>query len=498
MDFPPVGSTSSFEQTKHLTLLELFPNVICSFLHFGHLILINLLLDSLNNSAIIFHLYIVICSEEIWQDPLKISTDFSPEEYNEIKTGWDFLIDIDSPYLDYSKIAAELIINALKYNGVENIGIKFSGSKGFHLIVPWQAFPEELNEQKTKNMFPEWPRLIAQYVQDMIKEQLDQRVFAISDTSLMKKEEIYESICKNCNEQAVEQKITKYVCTNPRCRTEIQSTKSVKKTLRCQFCKGDLEKVNEDEYATCNTCKINSMKNPEQFEKRMTAKQHIDSVDIILVASRHLFRAPYSLHEKTALCSAVLEPNVETIRNFSPDKADPLKAQIKNFLPSPKKDEAKELLLQAIDHAKKKGIKPKKKFTGTSINVKELTIEESMFPDCIIKILKGIKKDGRKRALFILLGFFVSLELPKEYIEEKVEAWNKKNYHKLKQGYIQSQIDWFLKNKIMPPNCDKPSYKELGASCQQCISQGIKNPVSYTIRQAMKRPNKNLNKSSKP
>ena len=31
------------------------------------------------------------CSEEIWEDPMKINTDMTPELYNKIRTGWDFL-----------------------------------------------------------------------------------------------------------------------------------------------------------------------------------------------------------------------------------------------------------------------------------------------------------------------------------------------------------------------------------------------------------------------
>jgi hypothetical protein len=46
-DFPPVGSINGFAQTRHLTIVALFPKVICSFLHFGQRILTNLLVDSL-------------------------------------------------------------------------------------------------------------------------------------------------------------------------------------------------------------------------------------------------------------------------------------------------------------------------------------------------------------------------------------------------------------------------------------------------------------------
>ena len=80
------------------------------------------------------------CSEEIWEDPLKIDTNMTPDQYNEIRTGWDMLIDIDSKYFDYSRIAAKLLIKALEHHGIQNIGVKFSGSKGFHILVTYKAF----------------------------------------------------------------------------------------------------------------------------------------------------------------------------------------------------------------------------------------------------------------------------------------------------------------------------------------------------------------------
>ncbi len=426
------------------------------------------------------------CSEEIWENPLAISTDMTPEQYNQIRIGWDFLIDIDSKYLDYSKIAAKLIIKALDYHGVKNIGIKFSGSKGFHLIVPWKAFPEIINNKLTKNQFPEWPRLIAGYIDEMIHDDLTREILKTKPQTDKTTQEAY---CKKCESQAIAKTISKYKCSN--CKAESQNMKAVKKTLRCPSCNYDMNKISEQEIYTCNNCQINSLKNPELFEIRQTAKELIDSVDIILVASRHLFRAPYSLHEKTSLASIVLEKH--EIENFNPNNADPLKIQIKNFLPNPEPGEARELLIQALDWAKRKNKISKPKFTGKSIDVKNLKINESMFPPCIQHILKGIKQDGRKRALFILLAFFNSLQLPQDYIAETLEKWNKKNYNPLRDGYIQSQSTWFEKNKIMPPNCDKPQYKELQCPCD---CQGIKNPINYTIKQAFRlkgKPTKNLN-----
>ncbi|MBU0894423.1 MAG: hypothetical protein KKB88_03190, partial [Nanoarchaeota archaeon] len=112
------------------------------------------------------------CSEEIWKDPLQIKTGMTEEQLNEIRHGWDLLIDIDSKYIDYSKIMAEVIIDFLKFHGIKKIGVKFSGSKGFHILIPWKAFPKEMAEIKNSNMFPEYPRIITQYIIEKTKMKL--------------------------------------------------------------------------------------------------------------------------------------------------------------------------------------------------------------------------------------------------------------------------------------------------------------------------------------
>src|SRR3989344_613771 len=107
------------------------------------------------------------CSEEIWENPMNISTGMNEKQLNQIRTGWDLLIDIDCKYFDFSKKAAQAVINVLKKHGIKNFGIKYSGSKGFHIIVPWIAFPKIINGQETKNLFPELPRKIVSYLRFM-------------------------------------------------------------------------------------------------------------------------------------------------------------------------------------------------------------------------------------------------------------------------------------------------------------------------------------------
>lgn len=337
------------------------------------------------------------CSEELWEDPLKIETGMKESLLNDLRIGWDLLIDIDSKYIDYSKIMAQIIIDILKFHGVKNIGIKFSGSKGFHLIVPWKAFPKEINEIKTSDKFPEYPRIITQYIMEKTKAQLIER---ISDLS-----------------------------------------------------------------------------RPSKYVKDYQAPKEV-MPDLILVSPRHLFRMPYSLHEKTALASVVLLP--EELESFELKDADPMKVKIRNFIPDSEEGEASELLMQALDWYKETN-------QGEEVQVKEYktikltNLSEEHFPPCVKNILKGVG-DGKKRALFVLINLFRSIGMDKDELEKRIYDWNEKNEVPLKKGYIVSQLSWsYRKKPIMPPNC-KEFYQGIAVCQPDNFCRFIKNPVNYVVR----------------
>ncbi|MCD4770885.1 hypothetical protein K8R30_00535 [archaeon] len=451
------------------------------------------ILNQAKQGATSFH-----CSEEIWTNPLDINTDMTPQQYNEIRTGWDLIIDIDSPYLDYGKIAAHLLIKELENHGIQNIGIKFSGSKGFHIIVPFKAFPESVDGVKTKDQFPDWPRAIAQYLFNKIRNPMNEEILKLSSKEKLKEqgELVSEHTCPKCSQPTIKKKFWKYRCPDIKCKTEIESPIKKKVVMSCPSCNAKMKLEGKREVDFCKVCKINTAKLEatssyggvqqqnlqEQFKEEITIKSTEDSVDIVLVSSRHLFRAPYSLHEKTAYASIPIDKS--QIQTFSPSDAEPIKiTKIKSFMPNSIKDEATKLLTKALKEAEKN--KPKetqKKYDGKGIDLKGLTITEEMYPPIIKKLLLGIPNDGRKRALSLMLAFFTSLEFPQDYIEEKIEIWNNKNYAPLKQGYIKSQIAWSLKNKRLPPNYDKPIYKEFGITAPPI--PGMKNPINYTIKRA--------------
>ncbi|MDO8468035.1 MAG: hypothetical protein Q7S56_03775 [Nanoarchaeota archaeon] len=357
------------------------------------------------------------CSEEIWSDPLTVETGMNEKQLNDLRKGWDLLIDIDSKYIDYSKISAKVIVDFLKFHGIKNFGIKFSGSKGFHIIIPWKAFPKEINGVRTSNMFPEWPRIISRYITEKTKPQLINKIAELTIG-------------------------TKYV-------KDFQVHKEV-------------------------------------------------MPDIILVSPRHLFRMPYSLHEKTSMASVVVTES--ELENFQIKDANPLTTKIRNFMPNSIEGEATRLLVEALDWWKDN--KPDDQVSYSEKNNSEKTFEpikienlsDTMFPPSIKKILEGVS-DGRKRAAFILINFFRSIGLDKSELEKRVYEWNEKNEVPLKQGYIKSQISWSYRNKIvLPPNFNKDYYKGIGI-IPTPEELRFKNPVNYMLKQNSPE-DKNYNKKT--
>jgi len=367
------------------------------------------------------------CSEELWRNPLELRTEMKEQELNLLREGWDLLLDIDGRFFEYNKIAAELLLEALRFHGVHSFSLKYSGSKGFHIFVPWQAFPAKLHEIEVKNFFPAGPRYIAAYLKELISKHLASRIL------------------------------------------ELNSTKEIAHFLK--------------------------KKESELFVDGIFNPFFLLEIDTILISSRHLFRMPYSLHEKTGLVSVMLKP--QQLKLFRPDMASPGKIFARSFLPQAEKNEASELLIQAYDFASKNKIaleekekieKRIKTEKGKSSKISEIKIKDlssALYPPCISNILAGIKQDGRKRALFVLLNFFRSLEMPQQEIEATIKLWNTQNYKQLREGYILSQLTWHARQKrVLPPNCDKSVYKDIGVCAPDGMCKFVKNPVNYVLRKA--------------
>ncbi len=420
------------------------------------------------------------CSEEIWQDPMKIFTGMNEEQANELRIGWDLLIDLDCKWFDYSKLAAKAIIETLKRHKIKNIGIKFSGSKGFHIIIPWKAFPKEINGVKTSSIFPELPRKVVAYIRNYSRKIMEEIL----------PEDFYKQFknvklkrghkCKNCGEIAEEIQEVKFKCLSCGIMElrKFSISEEIPKQEKCYSCRRPFEITLTKKILNCNKCP-----GREGFEKIITEDLfELMGLDLVLVSPRHLFRAPYSLHEKTSLASVVLDPN--KIMDFDMKDADPMKAKIKDFTPNVEEEEAKELLVQALDwHKDNNPEEDEKRTTRDFKTIKISNLSEDNLPPCIKKILGGLS-DGRQRSVFVLISLFRSIGMDRDELEKRMYEWNEKNTPPLKTGIIKNQLTVAYKGKpLMPPNC-KEYYQGIGVCNPDNFCRMIKNPVNYVVRKS--------------
>jgi len=369
------------------------------------------ILELVKKGATSFH-----CSEELWYNPLSVVTGMKPQELNELRKGWDLLLDIDCPELEYSKIAAELLVQALHHYDVKHVSVKFSGNHGFHIGVPFEAFPETVAGKKVKDLFPEGPKRIAIFLQEKIRSFLAERLLQLHQLDV---------IAKNIGKQAP-----------------------------------DL--VKDGKF--------------DPFE--------VLDIDTVLIASRHLYRMPWSLNEKSGLVSIVITP--DQILSFKKDNAttDKVKPELRfmdrsEVIPG----EAKRLFVEAFDfnpEIEEPTINDNKPKEFEPVGE---AISEEFFPPCILNIKKGLD-DGKKRAVLVLINFLSSVGWSYSMIEEYIKKWNEKNPDPLREVYIQGQLKYYkLKKKaVLPPNCDNKAYMiDLGVCKPDGLCKRIKNPVNYAI-----------------
>ncbi|MFA5406342.1 MAG: hypothetical protein WC307_03215 [Candidatus Nanoarchaeia archaeon] len=122
------------------------------------------LLDVIRRGASSFH-----CSEEHWTNPMALSADMNRKELDSLRSGWDLIFDVDCPIIDYSRLCAKLIIDALEILDIKEVSIKFSGGTGFHIGLSFSN-PERIKGELVKNLFPDALRVIGSYIQWVIKD----------------------------------------------------------------------------------------------------------------------------------------------------------------------------------------------------------------------------------------------------------------------------------------------------------------------------------------
>lgn len=215
-------------------------------------------------------------------------------------------------------------------------------------------------------------------------------------------------------------------------------------------------------------------------EKGIDPFQIVD-IDPILISPRHLYRMPYSMNKKTSLVS--LPVSKEALPSFKKEDATPEKITCEEkFLDCGKEGEADVLFAEGLDwstkHETKRESKPR-----PSLKTK---IPEDLFPPCVKNIQSGLK-DGKKRAVFLLINFLHSLKWNWEEIQSFLIEWNRKNQPPLPETYLVTSVRYYQRRKqFPPPNCSQEGWYESLGVCNPDSNCGstktIKNPVNYPFR----------------
>jgi hypothetical protein len=368
-------------------------------------------------------------SEERWLNPLMLGGEKKPQDRDGNRLGWDLILDLDGVSFEYSQIVGKLLVDYFTSIEVHNVSVKFSGNKGFHLAIPFEAFSKFNGLNETRLLFPDVAKKMAMYLMYHLRGKISK--------TILDKEGGIENISK---------------------MYDIPMDELVNKDEGSYFF--DFMKVIE--------------------------------IDTILITSRHLFRMPYSFNEKSGLVSIPIHKDrvMEFTKDEAkPENVDPSKYIEFEFLYyDPKYGKDGDVLLHIIEQPDDDSFTGE---SGTYIDSGDLeekisliqnrkresmgkmilasggevfeidgTVEMKDFPETIKFALAHSFLDGKKRGLFLLLTYLTSINWTYDQIEDVIKTWNSAQEEPLKPNYVKAQITWFKAQpgKISPPKFNNDNY----------------------------------------
>ncbi len=109
------------------------------------------------------------CSMERWSNPMGLKS----ENYDQLRVGWDLILDLDCELTEHGKIAVQAFIWGLRNHGIKDFSIKFTGGTGFHIGIPWESMPESINFKPSAVQFPALARQICHYLKERVRENFE-------------------------------------------------------------------------------------------------------------------------------------------------------------------------------------------------------------------------------------------------------------------------------------------------------------------------------------
>ncbi len=380
------------------------------------------------------------CSLERWSQPMNLKSG----DYDELRIGWDLILDIDCKLFEHGKIASKAFLWGFRKHEISNVSIKFTGGTGFHMGIPWESFPEKVDYELTAKQYPDLARKIAFYLKDFVRERFEK--------DLLKKfspEDLSKQVNKPLGKILTEDGINPY------------------------------EVVNVDPI--------------------LISPRHFFRLPYSLNRKTFLVSLPIKPEELDEFERMEARPGKVRVREgflnkYEREEASTLVMEASDWWAMKSAEERREIINEQLERLRTAGyrwIKPedlKKLRIMETRGKRRFFVPENLFPPCIKNILKGLS-DGRKRSLFTLLNFLTSANWKWEDIEKFIHEWNERNHPPLQENYIRSQLRWHKSRgkAILPPNCSHPGwYEDFGVCKPDRICGGkektVKNPLNYSRR----------------
>ena len=404
------------------------------------------------------------CSIEHWKNPLALANQLKKQEMNALRSGWDLVLDLDSKMdLVPAKIAADLVVRALKEHGINTVSVKFSGRRGFHIGVRMECMPKNINNISLAASYPDTLQKIAHYIKQNIKDALLEELISFDKKLEEKlKGDPYEAV------EIEENWSNRHLFRMPYSFNEKTWLVSVPV---------DIQKIREFEPEHAQPEKVSGKRGfLETFEE--------DSAET-LVANALEYRDEKPAEKKKGyekVAARLLDghgvvqmvkrnaTSAEMHKSYARLSAEELECEVASF--------------------------KKTDFSSARIGKR---VPEEFFPPCIKKGMNGLE-DGRKRFMFILINFLKSSGWAMNEIDEKIAEFNKNNPEPVDESYVRGQVSYATKrtDSFPPPNCAAAGYYNDLKICEpDNICAKIKNPLGYAFFMGMK-PKKKKKASQKP
>ncbi len=376
-------------------------------------------------------------SLEHWSQPMNLKSD----NQDKLRTGWDLILDIDCKLFEHGKIASEAFIWGLKKHDIKGVSIKFTGGTGFHIGIPWESFPKEVDYKPTARQYPRLAITIGRYLKYRVRERLEKNIlknFSVEDLS----RQVNKPLGQIFTEDGIDP--FQIVDVDP-------ILISPRHLFRVPY------SLNKKTFLVSLPIKANDL---EDFE-RMKSEPKKVRVD-------EGFLDKYKKEESNIL---VMEASDWWVHMSYEEKYKILK-------------EEQEKLKRMGYNIKIDEIEKFRKFSP-HVDFKDI-VPKKFFPPCIKNISEGLP-DGKKRSLFVLVNFLRTSNWNWSDIEKYIFEWNEKNKPPLRENLLRSHIRWSRNRNesIPPPNCFKDDTKEEGyyKNFDVCKPDNrcktIKNPVTY-------------------